>query len=442
MHPIREGKMQISRRRFLGRAAGVAAAGIGFPYVVSALAIGADGAVAPSNRITIGCIGTGWMGTDNLQSFLNEGDARIIAVCDIDRNHLSNAARLVNEKYGNKDCTTYHDFRELISRNNIDAVSLGLPDHWHAIPAVAAAKAGKDIYGEKPLSYNLREGRAICDAVKRNGRIWQTGSWQRSLANFRFACELVRNGRIGKVQRAEVGLPEGHTDFAGTKGQEKMQPPPAELDYDRWLGPAPYAPYAVARVHKNWRWNLDYAGGQIMDWIGHHGDIAHWGLGFDYEGPVEVEGRGEYPKTGLWNTATRYKVTARYANGVELIMGGGVGLRFGTKWIGDRGWVWVSRGDAIETSPAELMNERFGPDEIHLYRSPGHHRNFLDCIKSRRITIAPCEVAHRSATPGHLGQIAMLLGRKIRFDPATEQITGDAEANRLLGRPMRSPWRL
>lgn len=432
---------KVNRRRFLKKTAGTLAVAFGFPYIVSPSAPGAAGTVAPSNRITLGCIGTGWMGTENLQSFLNEGDARIIAVCDLDKNHLNNAARLVNEKYGNKDCATYHDFRELIARDDIDAVSLGVPDHWHGIPAIEAARAGKDIYSEKPLSHSLREGRAMCDAVKRYERIWQTGSWQRSVANFRSACMLVRNGRIGKVTRAEVGLPAGHTDFAGTKNQTAIQPPPAELDYERWLGPAPYAPYAVARVHKNWRWSLDYGGGQIMDWIGHHGDIAHWGLGFDYESPVEVEGRGEYPRTGLWNTATRFKIRAVYANGVEMLIGGGAGLRSGTKWIGEDGWVWVDR-ERLDAEPAGLLKETFGPNDIQLYRSLEHQRNFLDCIKSRRPTITPCEVSHHSVIPGHLGQIAMLLGRKIRFDPKTEEIIGDAEADEMLGRPMRSPWHL
>lgn len=435
-------RTRVSRRQFIKKGTSLAATVFGLPYIISPPAFGAAGMVAPSERITIGCIGTGWMGTENLHSFLNQPDAHIVAICDIDANHLKNAIHLVNEKYGNMDCASYHNFWELLARDDIDAVSCALPDHWHSIPAVEAAKAGKDIYSEKPLSHTLREGRAMCRAVKRYNRIWQTGSWQRSVGNFRFACMLVRNGRIGKVKRAEVGLPAGQTDFAGTRDQTAIQPPPPGLDYDRWLGPAPYAPYAVARVHKNWRWNLDYGGGQLMDWIGHHGDIAHWGLGFDYDSPVEVEGRGEYPRTGLWNSATRFKIRAVYANGVEMLIGGGIGLRPGTKWIGEHGWVWVNRGNALETDPPGLLNETFGPNDIQLYRSPEHHRNFLDCIKSRRPTITPCEVAHHSVTAGHLGQIAMLLGRKIRFDPKSEQIIGDAEADKMLGRPMRSPWHL
>jgi len=436
-------KNKVNRRGFLKRTTEIAAGAIAFPYIVPASVFGKTGGVAPSNRIVMGCIGTGWMGTDNLRSFLSEPDARIVAVCDIDTNHLTNAQNLVNTKYGNNDCTTYHDFRELIARADIDAVSLGLPDHWHSIPAISAAKSGKDIYGEKPLSYSLVEGRAMCDAVKRYGRIWQTGSWQRSQSHFRFACELVLNGRIGKVHTVEVGLPSGHTDFGRTAGQEAPESPPEELDYDMWLGPAPYAPYCPARVHKNWRWVLDHGGGQLMDWIGHHCDIAHWGMGTEYTGPVEIEGSGEFPRTGLWDSPTKYRVTTKYANGITMIIAGGhPDIRGGTKWIGSDGWVWVTRGNRIEAEPENLLNEIFGPEEIHLYHSPGHWRNFLDGVKTRKTTLAPCEVAHRSATPGHLGKIAMNLGRKIRFDPDTEEILNDATATKMLSRPMRGPWHL
>jgi len=435
-------KNDISRRQFLKKSAGTAVGVIGFPYIVQSSALGRAGKVAPSNRITMGCIGVGWQGTNNMNSFLREKDCQILAVCDVDKNHLQRAANRVNNHYKNKDCALYHDFREVIARDDIDAVSIGLPDHWHAIPAIAAAASGKDIFGEKPLSHSLKEGRAMCEAVKRYGRIWQTGSWQRSQSNFRFACELVRNGRIGKVHTVQVGLPAGHTDFGGTKGQEAICPPPKELDYNFWLGPAPYEPYCPARVHKNWRWHLDYGGGQLMDWVGHHVDIAHWGLGFDYAGPYEIEGHGEYPQDGLWNTATKYRLTAKYPQGITMIIAGGYGdVRGGTKWVGEDGWVWVTRGK-IDANPKKLLEEKFGPNDIRLFHSPGHWRNFLDCIKSRKPTITPCEVAHRSATPGHLGQISMLLGRKIRFNPDTEEILGDPTATRMLKRAMRSPWHL
>jgi predicted dehydrogenase len=441
------GKGVFSRRQFLRDIAGTAVGIVGFPYIISSSALGRDGNVAPSNRITMGCIGIGMQGIWNLRSFIVEKDCQEVAVCDLDKNHLQDGANAVNEYYSNGDCAKYNDFRELLAREDIDAVSLALPDHWHAIPAIEAARSGKDIYGEKPLSHNLKEGRAICDTVNRYGRVWQTGSWQRSQQHFRFACELVRNGRIGKVHTVEIGLPSGHTDFARTKGQETLEPPPAELDYDFWLGPAPYEPYCVARVHRNWRWNLDYGGGQLMDWIGHHLDIAHWGLGLDYTGPIEIEGRGEFPKTWVWNSPTDFKLTAKYAGGLTMVISSKIrfpiGARWGevtgTKWLGEYGWVCVTRG-GIDAQPREILKERFGSNDIHLFQSPGHQRNFLDCVKSRQSTITPCEVAHRSVTPGHLGQIAMLLGRKIRFDPGTEQILEDDTATRLLGRSMRAPW--
>ena len=430
----------ISRRQFLVKAAGTTVGAISFPYIVPSLVLGNTGNVAPSNRITMGCIGVGWQGGSNMNSFLGQKDCQIIAACDVDKRHLQGAVNRINGHYKNKDCAAYNDFRDLLARDDIDTVSLGLPDHWHAVPAVMAAKSGKDIFGEKPLSHNLKEGRAMCEAVKRYGRVWQTGSWQRSQSHFRQACELVINGRIGKVHTVQVGLPAGHTDFGGTKGQEGIGPPPKELDYDFWIGPAPYAPYCPARVHKNWRWHLDIGGGQLMDWVGHHVDIAHWGLGFDYEGPSEIEGYGEYPKDGLWNTATKYRLTAKYPKGITMIIAGGHGdIRSGTKWIGEDGWIWVDRG-GMDANPKDILKEKIGRDEIHLFQSPGHWRNFLDCVKSRKTTLTPCEVAHRSATPGHLGQIAMLLGRKIRFNPKTEEILDDPTAARMLGRPMRSPW--
>jgi predicted dehydrogenase len=435
-------KKNINRRQFLQTAASSAIGAIGFPYIVSSSALGKDGNVAPSNRITMGCIGVGWQGSSNLDASLGESDCQVIAVCDVDKNHLQDAVNRVNDYYKNKDCVAYADFRELLARNDIDAVSISLPDHWHAIVAIEAARSGKDIYGEKPLSHTLKEGRAICDAVKRYGRIWQTGSWQRSQSDFRFACELVINGCIGKVHTVEVGLPAGHSDYGKTRGQEGISPPPEELDYDFWLGPAPYEPYCPARVHKNWRWLLDYGGGQLMDWVGHHVDIAHWGLGFDYTGPYEIEGNGTYPRDGLWNTATRYRLTAKYPKNITMIIAGGYSdIRSGTKWIGENGWVWVDRS-GIDANPKKLLEEKIGPDGIHLFNSPCHWRNFLDCVKSRDTTITPCEVAHRSVTPGHLGQIAMLLGRKIRFNPDTEEIIDDPTATRMLGKAMRSPWHL
>jgi predicted dehydrogenase len=412
------------------------------PVLVPAAVLGQAKRPAPGNRIVLAALGVGVRGTANLKSFLAESDCQVVAVCDVDKLHAEDAKDLVNRHYQNQDCRVYYDFRQLLARADLDAVSLALPSHWHAIPALWAARSGLDLYGETPLAHNLREGRAICDTVRRYARIWQTGSWQRSVENFRCAAELVLNGRIGKVRKIEVGLPAGHPDLAGTAGQEEPSSPPPQLDYEFWLGPAPWAPYCPARVHQNWRWHRDYGGGQLLDWVGHHVDLAHWGMGWDQTGPVEVEGQGEYPASGLWNTATKYRLTCKYAQGVTLVIAGGYPeVRSGTRWIGESGWVWCDR-EGLATEPKRLRRERIASTEITLPRSPGHHRNFLDCVKSRGTPLAPAETAHRSTTPGHLGLIALLLGRKLYWNPETEQIAGDPTATRLLGRAMREPWRL
>ncbi len=441
-----ERRTKMNRRQFLRSAAiagGAAAAGVaGFPTIVKASTLGKNGAVAPSNRIVMAGIGFGMQGPGNMANFLEKPEVQWVAVCDLDKEHLAEAKGTVDKKYGNASCATYHDFRELFARPGLDAVSIAVPDHWHAALEISALRAGLDVYGEKPLTHNLREGRALCDAVKRYGRVWQTGSWQRSVENFHQACELVRNGRIGKVKRVEVGLPSGHYDFAGTFGQEALVAPPPNLDYEFWVGPAPFWPYCKARVHMNWRWNMDFGGGQLMDWVGHHLDIAHWGMGWDETGPVEMEASGEYPTSGIYNSPTRYYATAKYADGTPLVMAGGhEEIWGGTKWIGERGWIWVDRGQ-FETEPESLKREQIGPDEIRLYRSRDHYQNFLDCVRSRGKTITPAETAHRSASVGHLAVIAMEVGRKIRWDPATETIIGDPEAARLLSHGYRKPWQL
>jgi len=431
----------INRRQFLKNGGLITAGALFFPAIIPASALGKNGAVAPSRRITVGCIGVGGMGTGNMRSFLALDDVQVTAVCDVDTKHLNRAKNIVDSNYGNKDCRMYHDFRDLIARNDIDVISMATPDHWHAITAIAALESGKDVYGEKPLSHCIAEGRAMCDAVHRYGRIWQTGSWQRSVANFRFAVELVRNGRIGKVDQVHVGLPEGKS-YNGPPENIVIQPPPAHLDYDFWIGPSPEAAYFPVKVHWNWRWQLDFGGGQLCDWIGHHVDIAHWGLDMDYEAPVELTGKGVFPKTGPWDAPEIYRINTRYKNGVEMIISGGHDdIKMGVKWIGEEGWVYVTRG-GIDAQPASLLKEKFGPNDQRVYYSDNHHRNFINCVKSRELTITPCEIAHHSQIPGHLGQIAIKLGRKIRFNPETEKIIGDPAAEAMLGTPMRSPWHL
>ena len=432
----------MKRREFLRTASLAAAGAAGFPTIVRASALGRGGNPAPSERIVMAGIGFGMQGVPNMRNFLENADVQWVAVCDLDRSHLEAARAVVDGHYGGRVCAAYRDFRGILARRDLDAVSIAVPDHWHAILALTAIRAGLDVYGEKPLTHGLREGRALCEAVRRYGRVWQTGSWQRSVADFHHAAELVRNGRIGKILRVEVGLPEGHWDFAGTFGREAVTPVPDGLDYGLWLGPAPVFPYREAAVHMNWRWNMAFGGGQLMDWVGHHVDIAHWGLGFDTTGPVSVEARGEYAKSGIYDSPVRYRVDAVYADGTPLVAAGGYPeIWSGTKWIGERGWIWVDRG-GFRTEPAGLRNEPIGSGEIRLKWSRDHYRDFLDSVRNRMATIAPCEVAHRSASVGHLGVAAMTVGRRLRWDPATETIAGDPEAERLLAGSYRSPWQL
>jgi len=431
----------------------IAAAAAAVPAFIPGRLLGAD---APSKKIVMGSIGIGWMGGGNLGSFLNEGDCRVVAIADVDENHLKNAVKQVNERYNNKDCQGYKDFRELIGRSDIDAVCISTPDHWHSIPAIEAAKAKKDIYCEKPLSHTLAEGVAMVKAVRENQRIWQTGSWQRSVSDFRRAVELVLNGYIGKVKRVEVGLPSGHADFEGTGHNRPNSDPPKEVEYSFWVGPSKMMPFNPCRFHKNWRWNYNFGGGQLMDWIGHHCDIGHWGLSSskygcgpdDQIGPLEVSATAEFPpRDAVWNTAGKYRIECKYPNDIEVVIAGGHGdIRGGAKWIGENGWVWVDRG-GFEASKPEWKKEVREREKkkdlaVLLYDSPGHQREFLDSIKSRKKTLTPVEVAHRSQTPGHLGYIASVVGRKLKWDAAKQEIVGDPEASKLLSKKMRAPWHL
>ena len=433
-------KSGISRRRFL---AATGAAALAAPTIIPASALGAEGKAAASERITLGVVGWGMMGPGNTDAFLGQKDCQVVAACDVDKNHLQGALDKINGHYKNKDCKAYSDYREMMARKDIDAVMLAVPDHWHALTSVEAARNKKDIYGEKPLARTIAEQQAIVKAVQDNQRIWQTGSWQRSQAPFRKAAEIVRNGLIGKITRVEVGLPAGHSDFAKTKDKMGPSEPPPHLDYERWIGPAKMEPYIEGRVHMNWRWNYNTGGGQLLDWIGHHCDIAHWGLDFDNSGPSEVEGQGEFPpKDAVWNTCTKYRVTCKYPNDITLVIAGGHSdIRGGTKWIGTDGWVWVDRGGYDASNVDWFAQPPEDKMKIKLYRSDEHHRNFLDCVKSRKPTITPVETAHHSAIPGHLGLISMLVGRKIKWDAKKEVILDDPEATKLLSREYRSPWK-
>lgn len=447
-----------SRRQFLKTGSAITLGALTAPSIIPSSALGAGDAIAASKRITLGVIGAGNQGTNDMREFLRDERVQIVAVCDLNKESAGywNGAmagrepgrRIVEKYYADKSpsgtykgCATYTDFRELLARPDIDAVLVATPDHWHAIPAISAAIAGKEIYCQKPLSLTIREGRAMSNAVTKYKRIFQTGSQQRSDPNFRRACELVRNGRIGKLQTVKVGLPSGRPDFGKTGDRKKPEPIPDGFDYNFWLGPAPDAPYAPARCHVNFRWIYDYSGGQVTDWGGHHPDCAQWGMGTERTGPVEIRNaKGVFPPDELWNTATEFYFEAIYKNGVKMIISDK--LRGGVTFEGSEGSVWANRGKH-DATPKSLLDTVIGPNEIHLYESKNHYRNFIDCVISRKEPAAPCEVAHRSITICHLGNIAMRLGREVlKWDPDKEQILGDPEAARMLSREYRSPWKL
>jgi predicted dehydrogenase len=434
------------------------AAGFGFPTLVPDRALGLSGTVAPSNRIALGVIGTGNQGFNDINSFLRDDRVQIVAVCDVNRESpgywqgkvggREPARRLVEEHYSKarpsgtyRGCSAVGDFREILGRSDIDAVEICTPDHWHAIMVVEACKARKDIYCQKPLSLTVAEGRAMSSAVSRSKVVFQTGSQQRSDRRFRRACELVRNGRIGDLVKVRVGMPTGREDYAKTGDHKKPEPVPAGFDYNMWLGPAPDAPYAPARCHVNFRWIYDYSGGQVTDWGGHHPDCAQWGMGTEMTGPVEIRNaKGVFPSDPLWNTATEYSFEAIQDTGIPMLISNKE--KMGVTFEGTKGRIYVNRGK-IEADPAALLDSKIGSEGIHLYVSDDHFRNFIDCVISRGPTAAPVEVAHRSITICHLGNIAMRLNReKLRWDPRTEQIIGDDEASSMLSRPYRAPWSL
>jgi predicted dehydrogenase len=437
------GRSTMTRRRFIA-VTGAAGAAFAMPTFIPASALGRDGRPAPSERITVGIVGWGMIAPDNTKGLMALNDCQVVASCNIDKNHLKKSVDVIDGFYKNKSCKKFHDFRKMIGRKDIDAVMIAVPDHWHEIIAVYAARHKKDIYGEKPLAKTIAEQQRIVQAVEENGCIWQTGSWQRSSGSFHKAAEIVRNGMIGKVSRVEVGLPSGHTDFAHDGDQTQITKPPHELDYNMWIGPSKMVPYIKARSHLNWRWNYNTGGGQLMDWVGHHVDIAHWGLGFDTNGPYELEGHGDFPAPdAVWNTCTKYRIDLKYPEDIRMTIAGGYDdIASGTKWIGADGWVSVDRGkfDASTEDWKDIKELPESDVKIKLIRSTNHYRNFIDSVKSRIPTIAPAETAHHSAIPGHLGLISMMLGRKIRWDVEKEEILDDPDASELMTRPFRPPY--
>ncbi len=428
--------MAMNRRHLLK----TAAVGLGFPTVIPGSALGLDGTTAPSERITMGFVGMGNRGIGVMAAFINHADVQGIAVVDVHDHHYRErpwgegralgrepGKAVIDAKYENKDCLALSDYRELFEREDLDAVMIATPDHWHATMTLAAIGAGLDVYCEKPVTHKFSEGQAVYRAVAEKGTVFQVGSQQRSEPVFRQAVEIVRNGHLGKLSRVEGGLPSGYSDPQGTTTIEE---PPAGLDYDTWTGPAMMLPYMRARHHRWWRWHTAYGGGNLMDWIGHHNDIAHWGLGCEDSGPVRVEAKGwTWPDTDAYDTPVDYEVHSDYADGVSGLIS--TKLRKGSTWRGENGWVWVDRGK-IETSNPKWLAEEFNPGDWKAYRSPGHQRNFLDCVKSREATAAPAENGHRSITPGHLGWVSAKVGRALQWDSNSETISGDEEATELL----------
>lgn len=437
-------KRSISRRQFLKRTATGAAGLAAFPYIIPASALGADGHVAPSNRIVMASIGVGGQGRYDMNALTNLPDVQMAAVCDVDAGHRAEAKKMVEQYYAQKQdssytgCAEYNDFREVLARDDIDAVMIATPDHWHAVISVAAAKAGKDIYCEKPLANSIPEGRAVVNAVRRYRRVFQTGSHERSRDNARYACELVRNGRIGKLHTIRVNMP---VDNHGPIPTQPPMPVPAGFDYNFWLGPAPLEPYTEKRCHFYFRYILDYSGGEMTDRGAHIMDLGQLGNGTDNTGPISVQGTGFFPPVGLFNTAMSYQFEFEYANGVKMI-GESIGPR-GIKFEGTDGWIFIYiHGGDLAAEPASLLKEVIGPNELHLGRSRGHHQDFIECVKTRGEPKAPVEVGHHTATMCHLSNIALRLGRKLRWDPDKEHFIDDEEANRMMIPSMRGPWHL
>ncbi len=417
----------VSRRRLLAGAI----SGISLPYLVPSSAIGAAGTTVPSERITTALIGSGGRGRQ-----IAAAGGQVVAVCDVDAEHRRRAKEELEAKQRSRGCAAYGDFRQVLARSDIDAVIVATPDHWHVPIAVAAVRCGKAVYVEKPLTLTIAEGRVLANVVHRYGAVLQVGSQQRSDAKFIRACELVRNGRIGRLRSVHVGIPTR----PGSNKPWSPQPVPKQLDYPMWLGPAPWAPYHRDRCHYQFRFVSDYSGGDVTNWGAHQLDIAQWGIGADRSGPLTVEGTGRRNTTGLHDVFYDIDVRFTYSGGVQLrLQSGGNGVRF----TGTEGTIYVDRS-RLEAEPRSLLSSRIGPDEIHLgpAESGSHMDIWLNAIRKRdpHGVNAPAEVGHRSATVCHLANIAMQLGRKLRWDPEQERFPDDQEANRLCRRTPRQPW--
>jgi predicted dehydrogenase len=446
--------MKNLRRDFLKKSAIAAGSLLTLPTIIPGSALGKNGFVPPSDRINLAFIGAGNQAGNDVRGFLPDKRVQVTAVCDVNKKSdgywngkvagRDYIMQVVDDFYSEENNTSYQsavgytDFRELLQNKSIDAVEVVTPDHWHSIPVMMAAAAGKHIYCQKPLSLTVEEGRAMSDAVKKYRVTFQTGSQQRSSYHFRRVCELARNGRLGDLHTVTCGLPGGTPDFGKTGHLTETIPVPKDFDYDMWLGPAAEAPYSPSRTHVNFRWNLDYSGGNVTDWGGHHPDIAQWGMGTELTGPVKIQNaQAVWSEHPVWNTATRFYFECVYANGVKLVIQSD--KDFGVTFQGTEGSAWATRGDH-KISPESMKDTVIGPDETQLYVSDDHYKNFIDCILSGKETVAPAEVGHRSITLAHLGNIAMMLEQDLTWDPEKEQFKDNFAANQLLGRKMREPW--
>jgi len=435
-------KKIINRREFLKKTTGIAAGVAAFPYIVRSSALGKSGSVAPSNRITLGCIGTGEQGWYVMSNFLQMPDVEVVAVCDARKPKCDEAVEIIQKHYGQKEVAQYNDFRELCADKKIDAVLIATPDHWHVLHALEAARNGKDMYMEKPFGMSVEESQVLRKEIKRLGRVFQFGTQQRSDRNFRFACELALNGRLGKVHTIKVGA---HPSIKSPNFP--VVPVPEGTDYEMWLGPAPWAPYMHERVETDESWTKywwhvsDYTLGWISGWGIHHLDIMQWGNGTEISGPVEVEGTAEFPDDGLCDCATSWDVKMKYSNGTRVLFKDSNQNKQGVVFEGENGWVFVNRG-VLEANPKSLLSEKIEPNEINLPVSTHHQQNFIDCVKSRSKPVSPIESAVCSDITCQLSDIATRTGHKLKWDPQAEKFIGDELASGMLKRAMRSPWHL
>ena len=410
-----------------------------FPLIVSASVLGRGGAVAANSRIRLACIGLGGQGTSNMRAFLTDERVQVVAVCDVDAKHREAAGALA--KLGGADLM--RDFREVLARSDVDAIMNATPDHWHSNVAIAAAKAGKDLYSEKPLAASIAEGRAMCRAVEEHKRILQCGTWRRSGLKVRMACELVRNRCIGELKEIEVGVPGKFAIRSGYTGLEAPEAVPDHFDYAMWQGPALERPYTAARCHFNFRWVNDYAPGYITDWGAHFIDVAQWGAGMDDTTPVEVVAHDvKHRDKSLYDAPEEYRIEYRYANGVRMTMLSTTDpSKYGTRFIGTEGWIFTE-SEKLEASDINILRTKLKDSDVRLFESKHHHRNFIDAVLSRGQVAAPAAVAQRAATTCYLGSIAAAVKRPLKFDPVAEKFVGDDEANAMLIKPMRDGWKI